>query len=100
MAKLAPEQLSRVLDLHLHTEREGSPYYHWDELRHRTPPTGYSHEEWWHGLKLARAMSLRRLPLEDSEVHPQWARHPARTRLEGRSGGQRRHRALGGCERP
>jgi len=66
LAKLTPERLTRVLELHRQAAQEGSPYYHWDDLRHRSPPTGYTHEEWWLGLKLARAMSLRRLPLEDA----------------------------------
>lgn len=42
-------------------------YYHWDTLRHLTPPEGLTHEEWWLGVKLARRSSLRDLPLLDSE---------------------------------
>jgi Fic family protein len=49
---------------------EGAPrgrYYHWDTLRHLTPPEGLTHEEWWLGVKMARRSSLRELPLLDSE---------------------------------
>ncbi len=30
---------------------EETAYYHWDELRNRTPPNGLSLEEWWLALK-------------------------------------------------
>ena len=38
-------------------------YLHWDELRHRQPPEGLSHEEWWTGLKLNRRSMYRPGPL-------------------------------------
>jgi Fic family protein len=38
-------------------------YPHWDELRHRTPPTGLTPEEWWLGIKLARGNLGRPVPL-------------------------------------
>jgi Fic family protein len=41
-------------------------YAHWDGLRHRTPPSGLSHEEWWTAIKLARLSSTRPLPLYDA----------------------------------
>ena len=39
-------------------------YPHWDQLRHRTPPEGFSRDEWWMGLKFARANVSRALPLQ------------------------------------
>jgi len=39
-------------------------YLHWDELVHRTPPEGLSHEEWWSALQLHR-MGGREIPLFD-----------------------------------
>ncbi len=38
-------------------------YLHWDDLLHRKPPEGLSHEEWWLGLKMARTASANQLPL-------------------------------------
>lgn len=38
-------------------------YLHWDELRHRTPPEGLTHEEWWLGLKFRRKSSAKTVPL-------------------------------------
>jgi Fic family protein len=40
-------------------------YLHWDELRHRTPPAGLSHADWWAGVKLARANAMKPIPLQD-----------------------------------
>lgn len=43
-------------------------YFHWDELRHRTPPADLSHTEWWLGLKLSRLSSKRAVPLLDKDA--------------------------------
>ncbi|MEM0962273.1 MAG: Fic family protein [Bacteroidota bacterium] len=40
-------------------------YLHWDGLRRRDPPEGFSSEEWWLGVKFARGPLLRPLPLAD-----------------------------------
>jgi len=40
-------------------------YLHWDEMRHREPPNGFSHEEWWAGTKMARKNLYRSLSLRD-----------------------------------
>ncbi len=42
-------------------------YLHWDEVRHRTPPLGLTHEEWWMGLRYTRRMSAKFLPLKDTK---------------------------------
>jgi Fic family protein len=47
--------------------RAGGRYQHWDELRHRPPPEGFTHEEWWLAFKFSRAVLLRDLPLEDAQ---------------------------------
>ena len=41
-------------------------YLHWDDLRRRPAPDGFTHEEWWLVLKLKRNAALRPIPLEDS----------------------------------
>lgn len=41
-------------------------YYHWEELRRRTPPDGFSSEEWWFGIKVARTQVRRVLPFVDT----------------------------------
>lgn len=44
-------------------------YLHWDELRHRRPPDGLTHEQWWLAVKLSRA-GLYELPLRDTCGNP------------------------------
>ncbi len=51
---------------------EGRPlvegkYLHWDNIRHRHPPDGLSHEEWWSGIKFARHSASESMPLLDKE---------------------------------
>ncbi len=45
-------------------------YLHWDQLRHREPPEGLTHETWWLGLRLARQGSSTSLPLRDKSGIP------------------------------
>ena len=48
-------------------ERFLRQYLHWDKLQHLTPPTGYTNEEVWLSLKLARAGMMRQVPLNDKK---------------------------------
>jgi Fic family protein len=45
-------------------------YRHWDVLRHLSPPEGWSHEEWWLAIKLARQQRYVELPLRDGTGDP------------------------------
>ena len=45
-------------------------YYHWDELRHRSPPEDLTHMEWWAGVKLARNHLLKPISLWDKNGDP------------------------------
>jgi Fic family protein len=49
-------------------------YLHWDELRHRTPPQGLSHEQWWLAEKLSRRPTP--LPLLASDGQAFWISQP------------------------
>jgi Fic family protein len=40
-------------------------YLHWDQVRHRTPPSNYSLEMWWAGIRLSRNAYLKDLPFTD-----------------------------------
>jgi Fic family protein len=40
-------------------------YLHWDQVRHRQPPVGLTHEAWWTGIRLAREGLLRPVSLLD-----------------------------------
>lgn len=41
-------------------------YLHWDDMRHRTPPEGLTHHEWWLATAFARRAASREIPLLDT----------------------------------
>jgi Fic family protein len=45
-------------------------YLHFDEVRHREPPEGLNHEQWWLGIKVARQAGTKMLPLRDKNGTP------------------------------
>ena len=45
-------------------------YRHWDKLRHLPPPEGFTHEQWWLALKVARRQTKREIPLQDTTSRP------------------------------
>lgn len=45
-------------------------YLHWDKLRHKTPPEGLDHEQWWLRIKLGRVQQYRILPITDKNNLP------------------------------
>lgn len=45
-------------------------YLHWDDLRHRPPPDGFTHDGWWLRLKLTRQGGYKTLPLLDKHRRP------------------------------
>ena len=51
---------------------EKGRYLHWDELRHRTPPDGLTHEEWWLGVSISRQAIARQLPPVDRDGKHFW----------------------------
>ena len=61
---------SRLVKVLLDPPVDDTAYYHWQELLHRTPPAGYSHDEWWLKLKLQRSYAKRELPLTDATGKP------------------------------
>ena len=69
VTSLSPEALATVLAQPQPGLPEGR-YLHWDELRHRTPPAGVNHEQWWWGIKMARLAQSQVLPLLDKAGEP------------------------------
>lgn len=63
----AENRLSAIMNLAHATPHE---YYHWDKLRHLTPPSGFTAEEWWMAVKFQRSGSMKRLPLLDKQGQP------------------------------
>jgi len=67
---LPPERIARLMTLILRkriTPVVSGRYCHWDDLRHRQPPSGLDHAAWWLGIKSVRAAAMRELPLRDAQ---------------------------------
>jgi Fic family protein len=62
---LPSKKLRTILAEAVRCEAEGK-YRHWDTMRHLTPPTGFTREQWWGATKLVRQAALKPLPLRDS----------------------------------
>jgi Fic family protein len=63
------ERFGAILGRRTSAEIEGR-YLHWDELRHKTPPDGFNHEQWWLRVKIARQALSRSVPLRDKYGNP------------------------------
>ncbi|MBP6013701.1 MAG: Fic family protein [Alphaproteobacteria bacterium] len=63
------KRLAVVVEQSRLTDDEGR-YLHFDDMLHRKPPGGLSHEEWWLANKLARAAQARSLPLVSATTAP------------------------------
>lgn len=64
-----PAALARMVAL-AQTPAALDHYLHWDELRHRDPPPGYSAADWWGAIQIARGAIRRPLPLCDARQTP------------------------------
>jgi len=60
----SPDRLVHILTKRIGPEPNGN-YFHWDQLRHRTPPEGLSHEDWWFAIKQARLVIKKEIGLVD-----------------------------------
>ncbi len=65
----ASTRLGAILELHLGATQDNK-YHHWDTLRHLKPPGGFSPEEYWLAVKVARSSLLRPLPLIGKDGTP------------------------------
>ena len=45
-------------------------YLYWSKLRYLDPPEGFSSEEWWIAIKMARSSVRHALPLDDKKGRP------------------------------
>ena len=48
----------------------GGKYLHWEDIRVRQPPAGFTREEWWLATKIKRASLREELPFIDKEGRP------------------------------
>lgn len=61
------ERIMRVVKSKLPQSKQ---YYHWDKLRHLTPPSPISHDEWWFLLKERRKNAYKKLPFVAKNEQP------------------------------
>ena len=45
-------------------------YLHWDQMRHRQPPEGFTLQEWWAGTASSRMKNARLLPVTGTDGNP------------------------------
>ncbi len=65
-----PERMRRALRT---PTSQTETYLHWDDLRHRQPPTDLTRQEWWFALKISRQQAARPLSgLTDISGRPFW----------------------------
>jgi len=69
MLKDDPDRFSRIVMAASGPLANGK-YYHWDTLRHMTPPPSLSREDWWFGVKFRRSVLFELVPLLDSQGQP------------------------------
>ncbi len=69
IASVPSERLVHVVQSGRGALVEGE-YLHWDDLRHRTPPRGLSHREWWLTVSMARLHIREHVPLLDASGAP------------------------------
>src|SRR5229473_2265418 len=80
-AKTDAQRLGKLLLKGVKAEIDGR-YLHWDELRHRSPPSGFTHPEWWLGIAFIRNSLKVPLPFRGMDGRPfQFARADAAQRL-------------------
>jgi Fic family protein len=63
MADMAREELLEFMTMSV----DDSNYLHWDKLRHKTPPKGLTHDQWWFLLKSSRQRNARTVPFSDKK---------------------------------
>ena len=69
LASLSPARLSTLLHSDIGNLSNGK-YLHWDQVRVRPPPSGYTNQEWWASIKLKRVSSRHYLPFKDTSGTP------------------------------
>lgn len=72
LASIAAEDPQRMIDLLAggRAVDDKGRYLHWDQMRHRKPPDGLTHDEWWVGTAASRAKSARLLPFVGTDGNP------------------------------
>ena len=65
----SPQRLYEIFSEGRPVDAKGR-YLHWDQMRHRTPPEGFTLKEWWFGTAASRDKNGRMLPLTGTDGNP------------------------------
>jgi len=66
LGEAGPDKLAEVFRSDLGKQQPEGSYIHWDELRRRPAPQGFTHRQWWLAIKISRG-ATHRLPFADSQ---------------------------------
>lgn len=64
-AKIPSERMKQLL-FEVNDVTVSGKYLHWEDVKYRTPPAGFTKEEWWYGLKMTRIGQGKPIPLIDT----------------------------------
>ena len=59
LQQISPQRLMQILSTVTEPTVSGK-YVHWDDLRHREPPSGLSLPEWWLGLRRCSKITFQK----------------------------------------
>lgn len=70
--KIPSERVPDIIGAGLMNACPKGKYLHWEKLKRYKPPKGFTSEEWWYGVKMARIQSRRFLTLAADEKGSQF----------------------------
>ncbi len=68
LGRTTPERLAEII--RATSMLVAGRYLHWDNVRHREPPEGLSHQEWWLGTRISRLSARETVPFRSKEGNP------------------------------
>ena len=68
LGRTTPERLAEII--RATSMLVAGRYLHWDSVRHREPPEGLSHQEWWLGTRISRLSAREMVPFRCKEGYP------------------------------
>lgn len=65
-----PDKALEILSQKFPVTGEDGRYLHWDKIYYLHPPSPYTREEWWAGIKYTRKKLYKTLPFHDTQGMP------------------------------
>jgi len=64
------EKLARIVSSNIGPRDSKGRYSHWEKIKHLSPPEGFTNEDYWFAIKIARHNMLKKIPLIDKKRLP------------------------------